>query len=201
MEIWDKAQVIHNEFSEKYKSGVENEVLLSDLTALEEKARSKDEAALLAVVRICLDRSLGKIYDPDKGLIYVRSLIELDDPDILYILGDHFLLSGEQDEIKANGEAMLRKSANAGNIDAQICLAMHLLDTESFVRHNVDEGLMWLTKAAMADNSEAQYLLACQYNHGDDTPRDKEKAKYWAKKAEQNGDPDAILLVAFLEDS
>ena len=201
MKIWEKAQAIHKEFGERFKSGVEDDVLLSDLVALEVKARSKDEAASLAVVWICQDRSLGKLYDPDKALIYVRSLIDLDDPDILYVLGDHLLLFGQQDEIKANGEAMLRKSASAGNIDAQICLALHLLDTENFVRHNVDEGLMWLTWAAMADNSEAQYFLACQYNHGDEVSHDKEKARYWAKKAEQNGNPDAILLVAILEDS
>ena len=200
MNIGIEANRIYESFREKYNSGASLELIREELARLEEIALSMDRPTTLAVAKIYFDRSMVDIHDFDRGIVFIYPLMEIEDPDALYVLGDNLLLYGKNERFKAQGEMMLRKSAEAGNTDAQISLALHLLD-DGFVKHNAQEGVEWLTRAAKANDAEAQFLLACEYDRGDETPHDKEAALFWAKQAEKNGNADAILLVAVLEDS
>ena len=98
------------------------------------------------------------------------------------------------DEVLDIGE--LQEDANAGNVDAQMDLAMAYHDGSYGLKRNDAEAVKWFTKAAEQGDLEGQYNLAIAYYHGYGVKKNINEAVKWFQKAAEQGYADAESILA-----
>lgn len=93
--------------------------------------------------------------------------------------------------------ALLRKSADKGDLEAMIRLAKMYAHGQG-VAVDSKKALFWMTKAAEKGSRTAQETIAYWYGFGELLPKDEKKCRFWASKSyaavlqkAQNGDADA----------
>ncbi len=87
-------------------------------------------------------------------------------------------------------EIPLQKAIDMGNIEAAYYLGMMYLDYD-----NAGKGFPLILKAAELGHKDAVFKVAELYNTGTGTPKDKDKAKMWYRKAEALEDPEAKVYI------
>ena len=81
-------------------------------------------------------------------------------PEDLYLLGISYYLGENGIDMDQNqGIAYLKSAAQKGSIEAQLQLG------DIYLNSDVDEAIMWFTKAAEAENPQAQLYLASTVTH------------------------------------
>ena len=92
------------------------------------------------------------------------------------------LAGGCSDEL-----ALLKQSAELGNVEAQNTLAEHYYTGVGVVK-NPAEAVKWWRKAADQGHAQAQYNLGVCYNTGVGVPENPTEAVKWWQKAAERGD-------------
>lgn len=116
---------------------------------------------------------------------------------------DTQLDNGETDEeaqdAKSDGieVAALRKTAKAGDADAQFSLADMYYYGDG-IRKNYAKAFSWYQKAAEAGNVDAQYNLGFMYEYEQGTELDFVQAVFWYRKAAKAGYADAQFSLGLM---
>ncbi|MEE4358362.1 MAG: HNH endonuclease, partial [Desulfococcaceae bacterium] len=92
-----------------------------------------------------------------------------------------------------------RKSAEQGNIDAQVNLAIMYQQGDG-VKQSFKNAAEWFQKAAEQGNTAAQNQLALMYWNGEGVEQNYAKAAEWYQKAAEQGDPDGQNYLGVLYD-
>ena len=88
----------------------------------------------------------------------------------------------------------LRKSAEAGNVEAQSNLGqLYYFDKNFF------DAAFWLLQAAKQGLPSAQNNLAVMYFDGLGVEQNRERALFWLQKAAEQGDPNAVKNLVMLQ--
>ena len=93
----------------------------------------------------------------------------------------------------------LKKSANVGNTEAMLRLAMYELLNEGITEDRTTstaDGIALVKQAASLQDSRAQRLLSKLYYQGIGVPQDLSNGKYWLEQAAVNGHKEAASVVA-----
>jgi Sel1 repeat len=85
-----------------------------------------------------------------------------------------------------NNIEWLQKSAEKGNMDAQLKLGLIYIKGE-VIPQNYKKAHEWLEKPAEQGNSSAQFNLGVMYQEGQGIPQDYAKAIYWFQKSAEQG--------------
>lgn len=133
-------------------------------------------------------------YNPRKAIQYIRSLMQGKHFDSVYHLAEHLVSQGENTEVKTIGIKGLRSLAEAGHTLSMLSLSYYLFDGVG-TEKDVTEAMSWLTKAAHLNDSEAQLSLAHRYLFGEEIPRSRSLAFYWARRAGALGNADAFWIL------
>ena len=96
---------------------------------------------------------------------------------------------------KEKGIALVRRSAEQGQADAQAYIGSCYNEGGDCVSQDYAQAVYWLRKAAEQGQAEAQYNLGRVYYLGDGVSVDKRQAVYWWRKAAEQGQADAIELL------
>ena len=96
---------------------------------------------------------------------------------------------------KSAAEILLEK-ANAGDIDSQLQIATAYLNGTKGFQKNTNKALVWLERAAIQGQKDAQYKLGSIYYNGKLAKHNLHKAKFWLNKAAQNGVENAKVLIS-----
>lgn len=147
----------------------------------------------LCLALVSLDPELDE-YNPHKAIQYIRRLIQNRHFESAFYLVDYIVCQGNSEAAVKIGMKALRAMAEAGHTSSQHLIACFLFDGIG-TEKNGDEALSWLTKAARANDSEAQLALAFRYLNGDEIARDRKRAFYWARRAEALGNTDAFWVL------
>ena len=119
-------------------------------------------------------------------------------PESLFELGLNYLRGNDSLGIymnKEKGIALIRRSAEQGEIRAQWVLGDCYYNGEEGVSQGYTQAVYWYRKAAEQGDAEAQYNLGLAYWLGDGISEDKPQAVYWWSKAAEQGNADAIELL------
>lgn len=93
----------------------------------------------------------------------------------------------------------LKKSADVGNTEAMLRLAMYELLNEGITEDlttSTADGIALVKQAASLQDSRAQRLLSKLYYQGIGVPQDLSNGKYWLEQAAVNGHKEAASVVA-----
>ncbi len=93
----------------------------------------------------------------------------------------------------------LKKSADVGNTEAMLRLAMYELLNEGITEDRTTstaDGIALVKQAASLQDSRAQRLLSKLYYQGIGVPQDLSNGKYWLEQAAVNGHKEAASVVA-----
>ena len=93
----------------------------------------------------------------------------------------------------------LKKSADVGNTEAMLRLAMYELLNEGITEDRTTstaDGIALVKQAASLQDSRAQRLLSKLYYQGIGVPQDLSNGKYWLEQAAVNGHKEAANVVA-----
>lgn len=93
----------------------------------------------------------------------------------------------------------LKKSADVGNTEAMLRLAMYELLNEGITEDlttSTADGIALVKQAASLQDSRAQRLLSKLYYQGIGVPQDLSNGKYWLEQAAVNGHKEAANVVA-----
>lgn len=104
--------------------------------------------------------------------------------------------STETSARSAEARDRLRAGAEAGDVKSMVSLARELLAKESADERT--EGIRWCTAASEIGDSEASYMLACQYLAGGKAPRHEAYAFRLARVAAEGGHTPARRLLGEL---
>ncbi|MEJ2178976.1 MAG: SEL1-like repeat protein [Gammaproteobacteria bacterium] len=91
---------------------------------------------------------------------------------------------------------LLLESASTGDVNSQYQLAKAYLNGDTGIKRNTKKALLWLERAALRGQKDAQYMLGSIYYNGNLTKRNSKKAKFWLNKASENGVENAKVLMA-----
>lgn len=115
-------------------------------------------------------------------------------PESLFELGLNYLRGNDSLGIymnKEKGIALIRRSAEQGNAEAQYCLGDCYANGEG-VLQDYAQAVLWGRKAAEQGIAEAQFMLGAFYYAGYSVPQDYTQAVYWWRKAAEQGHSLAI---------
>lgn len=114
---------------------------------------------------------------------------EFGNPEAQYLLGRCYVMEGATYEKYYNyneGVKWLKKSAEQGFVDAQLCLG-HVIADDLEDDEKVKEGMKWIEMAAEQGYSEAQYDLGSFYATDGLSVYDRSLAIKWFKAASDQG--------------
>lgn len=121
----------------------------------------------------------------------LRAQAETGDPKAQLAIGVRYIAKGIQDQ----GEALIRKAAKQGDVEAQMVLISVLLEHQEDPA-KMAEARHWAEEAAKQGDASAQYLVGLMYCMGVGGPQDTKKAYehvFWSANA---GYPHAEYLLA-----
>jgi len=101
----------------------------------------------------------------------------------------------ESSEKKELEISVLRKSAEAGDAEAQLVLGKRC-KSGSGVAQSHEQAAHWYCKAAEQGHAKAQCCLALCYSKGEGVEKSDEQAIYWFGKAAEQGNEDAQKCLA-----
>lgn len=159
--------------------------------AYEEKA-SAARADAMHLVGECWRQGLLGPADPAKAKAAFGRAAEMGYPKSRCALGQMLMAEPSQ---AAQGLALCKASAEAGDVDAQLTLAEAYFSGRGAPADH-GEARRWYEKAADQKNPQAARKLGEMYAAGDGGKRDTKKAVELWRAAEQAGDPLACILVA-----
>ena len=105
----------------------------------------------------------------------------------------------EKKEPRAGSVEWYQKSAEQGDIEAQIQLAK-MYERGHKVAKNKHEAFKWYTKAAKQGNVDAQFKLGCMYRNGNGVEVNKQNAIYWYGLAASKGHVKAQYYLGYMYD-
>ena len=190
MDIKDTSPVVWRNAKKEYEQIKEEG--FSDPRKYDEMFEFADkgmEWPCLCLALVSLDPELDD-YNPRKAIQYIRHLIQNRHFESSFYLVDYIVCQGNCETAVKIGMKALRAMAEAGHTSSQHLLACFLFDGIG-TEKNDEEALSWLTRAARANDSEAQLALAFRYLNGGERKR----AFYWARRAEALGNPDAFWVL------
>lgn len=114
---------------------------------------------------------------------------EQDIPVVDFILGSMYMLGRGTSVDTEKGLALLKKSANSGNLMAQSTLGS-LYDGGKVVEQNDCEAMKWYKMAAEQNDAESQVMVGAYYMLGKCVDKNLFTAADWFKKAADNGSED-----------
>lgn len=194
MEIKDTSPIVWRNAKKEYEQIKEEG--FRDLRKHDEMFEFADsgmEWPCLCLALVSLDPELYE-YNPRKAIQYILHLIQNRHFESAFYLVDYIVGQGNCEAAVTICMKALRAMAKAGHTSSQHLLACFLFDGIG-TKKNGDEALSWLTKAARANDSEAQLALAFRYLNGDEIGRDRKRAFYWARRAEALGNTDAFWVL------
>ncbi len=127
-----------------------------------------------------------------EGLQRLKKLADSGHKNSQSILGACYLFGKEADCVKNRGEAVgyLRKAGEAGELEAQKILWGHFLSI-----NNVQEGEMWLRKAAKQEDAASLFTLAFHLEQSPDAGRQKAEILDCYTRAANQKHPQALYLL------
>lgn len=136
-----------------------------------------------AILKLAKLHSTGTLMDKDleKAKELVKSQVAKGNLSAMFLMGDIARASNDIDGAKQ----WYTQTAQKGHIESQFALANLYLKKDSAF-YNVDNGFLWLLKAAENNSKDAQLTLAKLYQEGSLIPKDENLAKEWSKKAKNN---------------
>ncbi|MGI9251474.1 MAG: tetratricopeptide repeat protein [Pseudohongiellaceae bacterium] len=90
----------------------------------------------------------------------------------------------------------LLRSAEQGDVYAQLLLGVIYDDGEEGVPENNAEAVRWYKLAAEQGSVEAQIILGLMYDDGDGVPENDVEAMHWYRMAAEQGNADAQFMLA-----
>ncbi len=105
--------------------------------------------------------------------------------------------AGADADLAAATLARLEASATQGVVEAQVELAMRLLEGRGIAR-DIFQAMEWFFKAAERGSCEAQYRLGMIYAYGQGVLRNEHRALRWLRRAMRGGHPGAHRELARL---
>jgi TPR repeat protein len=110
-------------------------------------------------------------------------------------LGFRLLAAADQEEVSAGMKA-LAKSAEAGDVEAQISLGRIYLQGLPSVPKDAARAREWFLRAAPSRHPSAAYFLGVISQSGQGAKADPAEAARWFEMAAEGGSPDAMFLLA-----
>lgn len=156
-----------------------------------EKA-SVARADAMHLTGLCYRQGLGGTRDAEKAKAAFARADQMGYPKSKCALGEMLLADAAQ---AAQGLALCRQAAEAGDVDAQVTTADAYFKGQG-AKRDPAEARQWYEKAANQQNAQAARKLGEMYASGDGGRRDKKKAMSLWQAAEKAGDPLAPILVA-----
>lgn len=155
------------------------------------RAAAHRYAAALYTMGRYYESQIGVTKDTSKSIKFYEAAAAEGSADGSYRLG-YFYDKGISVPInKRNALSHYRQAAMSGHVQAQYALGILLLDT-----YDINNGIEWITKAALEDFAIAQYALGMFYEEGELVNGDFDQAVYWYLKAAKKNHQSAETALA-----
>lgn len=128
------------------------------------------------------------------GIKWLRLAADSGDSDAQFYLGLCYVMGYGVEEDEDKAIKWLRRAAGSGNVKMQLFFGMRL------VADHKKEATLWLTKAADAGDTMAQYLLAMCYMEGEGVEEDEDKGMVLLYKAAESGSASAAFTLKQIDE-